>query len=89
MTRIWVEKPPPEFTDEQLVEKWLSMHREHWFNNPINGLFGYEQQYRAIAEYWLKNGKHGEDYNDHYLIYGMKMWDEFIGMFAAVGGKRE
>ena len=80
--RIWVEKNPKRLTDEMLVEKWLAMHREFWFEMPTNDLFGYEERFRGIAEHWLYHGTHGPDYNDHRIMYGQRMWDEFLELFT-------
>jgi len=80
--RIWVEKSPCRFTDEKLIEKWLSPKRKAWFENPKNDLFGCEERFRAIAEHWLYHGKHGPDYDDRRIMYGQRMWDEFLELFT-------
>ena len=80
----WIKKQPCTFNDQQLVEEWLSMHREFWFNNPTNGFHGHEQRAREIAEYWMLHRKHGPDNDCPTVILLMKYWDEYVEMFTEV-----
>jgi hypothetical protein len=79
--RRWIDKYPAPLSDSALVDQWLDLHRENWFENEGNGLCGCELKARAVAEYWLKHGSHGEDYNDHIIIYLQKKWGSFIECF--------
>ena len=87
MARVWEYTYPPRverLDDKSLVESWISMHRESWFNNPTNGLYCCAGKAKAVAEYWLKHGEHGTDYNDHALIYLMNSWDEYVEMYTRI-----
>jgi len=79
--RIWELQVKPRYTDEQLVNKWLD-DNDHWFSTPTNSFFGKREQFRAIAEHWLRTGEHGEDYNDPVIIRGQSYWDDYIDMFS-------
>ena len=74
----WICTIAPVFDGVELVDNWISEHKEHWFNNPHNGFYGYEDRARAMAEYWLTNGEHGPDYNDPAIIRLMKYWNEYM-----------
>ena len=87
--RLWKKMVSPVFDDEGLVNDWLNMHREHWFNNPQNGFYGYENHARGIAEYWLVNGEHGQDYNDPAIIRLMRYWNEYLELFELIEDNRE
>jgi hypothetical protein len=84
--RRWLLKVKYSFTDSGLVENWLNMHMENWFYNTANDLYGYVEQARAVAEYWLKNGKHGEDYNDKNIIYLQGKWDSYVECYTEARG---
>jgi hypothetical protein len=73
--RIWECTVPQRFDDKGLVNDWISMHMDGWFRNSRNSLFGYEDRFRALAEYWLKNGEHGPDYDDPNII----IWARSLG----------
>jgi hypothetical protein len=78
---MWIEKRPCHFTNEELIDSWIKMHIEFWFNNKENGFYNYTDMARGIAEYWLKNRKHGPDYNDGRIVKLQMYWDEYIDMF--------
>ena len=79
--RLWRYTVSPVFDDARLVDNWLKLHREHWFNNPQNGFYGYEDRARGLAEYWLVNGEHGLDYNDPVIVKLMWYWDEYLKLY--------
>ena len=70
------------FTSKALVKNWLSIHRETLFKNPKSAFYGCEQQFKTIAEYWLKRNGHHTPCNDSNIIQGQKLWDDYIKMFV-------
>jgi len=79
--RLWIQKVPQRLTEEMLIDDWISLHREGWFQNPRNGLYGYEQRYRAIAEHWLKKRRAWPRLQRPRAHIRAKLWDEFVAMF--------
>ena len=72
------------FSDKSLVSNWLHNLREPEFENPGGVLFGYEQRFEEIAEYWLRHGKHDSGRNDPNIADGQKMWDEYLLLFVKI-----
>jgi hypothetical protein len=79
--RRWKPLYSITFSDAELVNEWLNITRKGWFENRGNDLYGRELNARAVAEYWLMNETHGEDYNDKNIIYLQKKWNDFIRNF--------
>jgi len=71
------------------INKWLTLNRKYWFQNIDNAFFGLEYKARAIAEYWLLNGKHEPDYNNYVIFSLQKYWDEYVDVIKKQGGKDE
>lgn len=69
--------------DKSLISNWLFILYKY-FKNPRKDLYGYRQQYKSLAEYWLKHGVHHHSYNDPIIKHGQKMWDEYLEMFERI-----
>ena len=79
--RLWECKSPRRYTDEMIVDNWIDMHREAWFENPINGFYRMENIFRSIAKYWLEHGEHGPDYDRPEIIKAQTYWDEYMELY--------
>jgi len=76
--------PRKIITNRTLVEYWLSIYRKGSFKNPESKFYGYERRFKKIAAYWLKHNEHNPVCNDPNIIYGRKLWDNYIKKFARV-----
>jgi hypothetical protein len=64
--------------DQEVLNRWITLHQKNWFDNPKNSFYGYEDRARAIAEYWLDNGKFGPDYDDPNIIMLQSYWKDWV-----------
>jgi hypothetical protein len=83
--RLWIEKNPRIFNDESLVELFLEPKRELFFENRNNGWYGKEHIFKFVAEYWLKTGEFGDDYDDVTIIQAQSRWEQFLELFEEKG----
>jgi len=68
--------------DEYLVDNWLNIDRDIYFDNPENGLYGYELRFKAIAEYWLQHGCHDPACKEPEILYAQENWDLYMKYFV-------
>jgi len=64
-----------------LIEYWLSTYRKGSFKNYESKFYGYERQFKEIAAYWLKHNKHDPMCSDPNIIFGQKLWDNYMKRF--------